>query len=213
MTGADWLGRNDPGPMLNFLRGKASERKLRLFAYACCRPIRHLLVDERSRAAVEMVERLADQAAGEIERRNARHAAHVARSQVPRPVRWAARAAYGITHGNAWDAAYDAWHYAVDPGNLDTARHVAAQAALLREIVGNPFRPVTIHPTWVWWNDGTIAKLAEAIYEERASDRLPILGDALEEAGCTSEELLSHCRAGGEYVRGCWAVDLLLGKE
>jgi hypothetical protein len=64
----------------------------------------------------------------------------------------------------------------------------------------------------VWWNDGTIAKLAEAIYEEWAFDRLPILADALEEAGCTSEELLTHCRAGGEHVRGCWAVDLLLGK-
>jgi hypothetical protein len=63
------------------------------------------------------------------------------------------------------------------------------------------------------WNDGIVIKLAQAIYEERAFDRLPILADALEEAGCSDTEILAHCRGPGPHVRGCWVVDLLLGKE
>jgi hypothetical protein len=84
------------------------------------------------------------------------------------------------------------------------------QASLLRDIAGNPFRPVTISPTWQTAN---VVAIAQAIYDERGFDRLPILADALEDAGCTNVEILEHCRAGGEHVRGCWVVDLLLGKE
>ena len=62
------------------------------------------------------------------------------------------------------------------------------------------------------WNDGTLSKLAQGIYEGRAFDRLPILADALEDAGCDNADILAHCRNGGEHVRGCWVVDLLLGK-
>jgi hypothetical protein len=72
---------------------------------------------------------------------------------------------------------------------------------------------VTITPAWAAWNDGTIPKLAQAIYEERAFDRLPILADALEEAGCDNADILAHCRQPGPHVRGCWVVDLLVGKE
>ncbi len=63
------------------------------------------------------------------------------------------------------------------------------------------------------WNDATIPKVAQAIYDDRAFDRLPILADALEDAGCDNADLLTHCRSGGEHVRGCWVVDLLLGKS
>jgi len=77
-------------------------------------------------------------------------------------------------------------------------------------IFGNPFRPVTLNPAW---RTATVIALAEAIYADRAFDRLPILADALEEAGCTSAEVLNHCRQPGEHVRGCWAVDLVLGKQ
>src|SRR5262249_25434472 len=90
----------------------------------------------------------------------------------------------------------------------------AAQAALLRDIFGVlPFRPVTIPPSSLLWNDGTVVTLAKSIYDERAFDRLPILADALEEAGCATADILGHCRQPGEHVRGCWVLDLLLGKE
>jgi hypothetical protein len=87
------------------------------------------------------------------------------------------------------------------------------QLHLFRDVFGNPFRPVTIQPAWLGWNEGTVVKMAQAIYDERAFDRMPILADALEEAGCTNQDILSHCRSGGEHVRGCWVVDLLLGKK
>jgi len=87
-----------------------------------------------------------------------------------------------------------------------------SQAALIHDIFGNPFRPVAVETSWLAWNAGTVVKLAQAIYDDRAFDRLPILADALEDAGCTNADILEHCRGGGEHVRGCWVVDLLLGK-
>jgi hypothetical protein len=78
--------------------------------------------------------------------------------------------------------------------------------------VNNPFRLVSVDPSWLEWDGGTAPRLAAAIYDERAFDRLPILADALEDAGRTDADILGHCRSGREHVRGCWVVDLLLGK-
>jgi biotin carboxyl carrier protein len=80
----------------------------------------------------------------------------------------------------------------------------------LRDIFGNPFRPVAIDPRWL---TSTVVDLAGGIYEERAFERMPILADALMDAGCDNEEIIAHCRGDGPHVRGCWVVDLLLGKE
>jgi len=92
---------------------------------------------------------------------------------------------------------------------LSIAEEVA-QCGLLREIFGNPFRRGTVAPSWLAWNDGTVEKIAQAVYDGRHHDRLPILGDALEDAGCANAAILAHCRQPGEHVRGCWVVDLLL---
>jgi hypothetical protein len=83
---------------------------------------------------------------------------------------------------------------------------------MLRDIFGNPFQPVLVISSWLTWNDCLIPNLARAIYDERAFERLPILGDALEDAGCTDIGILDHCRSGGEHFLGCWVVDLLLGR-
>jgi hypothetical protein len=80
-------------------------------------------------------------------------------------------------------------------------------------VLGNPFRPVVFDAACLAWNDGTIPKMAQAIYDERHFDDLSILADALEESGCDNEALLSHCRRAGPHVRGCWAVDLILSKD
>lgn len=82
---------------------------------------------------------------------------------------------------------------------------------LLREIFGNPFRPTTIDPTWLTWNNNTVSRLARAIYDKRRLRHLPVLADALEEAGCADVDILMHCRAPVEHARGCWAIDALLG--
>lgn len=102
-----------------------------------------------------------------------------------------------------------------DPLWLATRRRVEEEyPPILREIVGNPFRPSPhISVAWLAWNDRAISKIAQGIYKDRAFDRLPILGDALEEAGCSDVDLLEHCRRTGGHRRGCWLVDLVLGKD
>ena len=81
---------------------------------------------------------------------------------------------------------------------------------LLRECVGNPFRPVTLDPTWL---TSTVVALAEGIYQDRAFDRMPILADAIQDAGCDNDDILTPCRdAARTHVRGCWVVDLVLGR-
>ena len=83
------------------------------------------------------------------------------------------------------------------------------QAALLREIFGNPFRPVTASPSWL---TPKTSKLAQAIYDQRRFQDTQDLANALEDAGCMIREMLDHCRGPGSHVRGCWVVDLVLGK-
>jgi hypothetical protein len=98
-------------------------------------------------------------------------------------------------------------------GDDETKAERAAQSRLLRDIVYNPFRsPPAVEAAWLAWNGGAVANLARAIRDERAFDRLPLLADALEDAGCTDADLLGHCRSGQEHALGCWAVELLLAK-
>jgi hypothetical protein len=210
MTEQEWLACDEPQRMLDVFRATASDRKLRLFAVGCCRCIWHLLPDRRSRKAVEASERFAD---GLITpeklnfvRGDARRAANVAtrKSEHSESVRWI------VAHlteqdknqvlGAVWPAAYF--------GGRQTQH--ALQCALVRDIFGNPFRAVIFNVTW---QNANVVWLAQAIYDERAFDRMPILGDALEEAGCDNADILNHCREPGEHVRGCWVVDLLLGKS
>jgi hypothetical protein len=93
---------------------------------------------------------------------------------------------------------------------LQRAPAPAGASELVREVFGNPFRPVIVAPAW---RTTTVLTLAVIIDRERAFDRLPILADALQDAGCDNEDILNHCRAPGVHVRGCWVVDVVLGKE
>ncbi|HEV3438849.1 MAG TPA: hypothetical protein VG122_15895 [Gemmata sp.] len=81
---------------------------------------------------------------------------------------------------------------------------------LLKEMVGNPFRPITFNPSWL---TSTVLALAKGIYQEKAFDRMPILADALQDAGCNNDDLLNHLRSDGPHVLGCWALDIILGKK
>jgi hypothetical protein len=111
---------------------------------------------------------------------------------------------------HAINAAYQA---AGDEGDWYTAESMkaerAGQAVLLREVFGNPFRPVTPDRSWL---TSDVLGLARGIEADRAFDRLPILADALEDAGCDNADVLEHCRGPGPHVRGCWVVDLMLGR-
>jgi hypothetical protein len=96
-----------------------------------------------------------------------------------------------------------------DPYREPDLDEVRTQRQLLRCVVGNPFQPMTFEPSW---RSETAVALASAIYAEHAFDRLPILADALEEAGCDHADVLTHCRGPGPHARGCWVVDGVLGK-
>jgi hypothetical protein len=213
MEEEEWLTCTDPGRMLEWLRGP-SARKLRLFACACCRRIWHLGTAE-ARHAVEVAERHADGQglAGELEA-----AAEVVRSVRPQCFYFAAApdgTAYLAAHAaqRATDAAADHHPFKSKTPVVWRRAHAAeceAQAELLRDLFGNPFRPVALDPAW---RTPTVLAIARAIYEGRGFGDLPILADALEDAGCTVAANLDHCRRPGPHARGCWALDLLLGRE
>jgi hypothetical protein len=120
----------------------------------------------------------------------------------------ASAAAFAVGWGAMVAAGVDS---AADLDRSLTRAEQEQQARLLRDIAGNPFRPITVEPGLRAARSG-VRKLAEALYEERRLAELPILGDALEDAGCTDEVLLSHCRRAGPHVRGCWVLDALLTK-
>ena len=162
MTNAEWIAfSEDPRGMLEVLRGKVSDRRLRLFdaAWWACQQV----------------------------------SAALARRAVP-------------ASGNRLEA-YHAW--------LEVrGRELRRLYGTLRDIVGPlPFRPVTVHPDVLAWGDRTVPRLAQAIYDERRWGDMPILGDALLDAGCDNDEVVAHCRDGQEHVRGCWVLDLCLGKQ
>jgi hypothetical protein len=216
MTEAEWLDSYKPQALLEFLGLKISERKQRLFAAACCRPLLPLISDERLRNAVKIAEQLADGCATtqetHIARVAAREAWHVATgvaTYAPRAVQLALSGrikSVRLSHLHALGAlTWTVSHWAA-------AEHTAqrSQSTWVRCIFGNPFRAVTFNRSWLSHN---VVALAQTIYTDRAFDRLPILADALEDAGCDNADILNHCRQPGEHVRGCWVVDVILGKS
>jgi hypothetical protein len=220
MTESDWLSCDDPISMLELLRGRTSDRKLRLFAVACCR---HLLAQVAMNSwdaqAVDVAERYADGEASDVELQDAAGAttsdwtAAYACAEAASPeggVDSAIYAADNAAHAAGEHAAFllnaDNDHPAFTAGRA--AEH-EAQVGLVRCIFDNPFRPITIDPTYL---TSDVVNLARTIYEERAFDRMPELADTLEEAGCHDAEILGHCHQPGPHVRGCWVVDAILGK-
>lgn len=97
-------------------------------------------------------------------------------------------------------------------GREAAAQEAFAQATVLRELFGNPYRPVVLEPLWLHWNEQCVPNMARGIAAAQTWADLPILADALEEAGCDSRALLDHLRGGAQHYPGCWAVDLLLGR-
>jgi hypothetical protein len=119
----------------------------------------------------------------------------------------------------AWASAYTQARRPLS-GSPDELAARRKEVGFLRELFGNPFHPVALAPAVLAWNDATVVRLAQAAYDERhmpegtlENGRLAVLADALEEAGCRDADILGHCRSGGEHVRGCWVIDLLLGKS
>ncbi len=250
MDEAAWLNATSPMPMLDFVRagGRASARKWRLFACACCRRVWGRLPDPRNRELVVAAEEYPE---GDFEDPEL-HAAIVASSACEGELRddpayWVAK---HLGRGfYKWPAAVSAFSVACKVLSIaadDDAREfdVGTGAALVGARYGEPFRlssplprgahaeakvlaglvrdlfgpllfrPVTIPPDVLAWGDRLVVRLARALYEGRRWGDMPLLADALLDAGCDNEEVVAHCREQGTaHVRGCWVIDLLLGKS
>jgi hypothetical protein len=229
-TEPEWLACTEPDKILSFDPTKAISRKARLFAVACCRRIWNLLPEFANRWEVDVAEAFADGRASEVE-------LQICQSETSwdelddnvTGARWASFACHHVTDidavacaietGRFAATAFDAqWDPDMDPDVSDLPPRSSPiwearveQSDYLRDIFGPlPFRPVTIDPRWL---TSSVVDLAAAIYEERACDRLPILADALMDAGCDNDEIIQHCRGGWVHVRGCWVIDLLLDRS
>jgi hypothetical protein len=214
VTEVEWLACGDPEVMLDQLRETVSDRRWRLCLCAFCRSVWYRVTDPRSRQAVETCQRYADGDASDAELLAARRQGHsawyeTASADPHSPADHAAAGAFMTANEKLIQRLGVAWHFI--RAAPDQEREKTAQVAVIRDIFGNPFRPVPSEPSWL---TSTVVTLAAGIYEEKAFDRMPILADALQDAGCENSEVLEHCREVDQiHVRGCWVIDLLLGKE
>jgi hypothetical protein len=234
-----WLSSTDPNALLAFVEGTLSERKLRLFATASARRVWDALLDERSQQAIEATERFVEGLASAAELATAEEAGMAVAGLVGLRLTtidagWAATRAAGRTgHTDSRHAARMSWKLAAisaapwarDPISEEILHHgePAARAAaeqffadLVRDIVGNPFRLIPFSSSW---RTPDVHALAGAAYQERLLPsgrldpyRLAVLADALEEVGAEAE-LVAHLRRPDCHVRGCWAVDCVLGRS
>lgn len=229
MTEAEWLACNDPRPMLKFLRAKAGDRKIRLFAAACCRRAWHHIKNEQRRHAVVVAEQYAEGTVGEDDLTKALDNAvgGEVTSCVEYAACWAANKRTAVLHRIPFEVAKavaSTTGQSASSSRWKNARdaELLVQASLLRCIFGNPERnALAIEPAWLAWHASTVKHLAQGVYQDRLlpagtldAGRLAVLADALEEAGCDNKEMLGHLREpNGVHVRGCWALDLILSKD
>jgi hypothetical protein len=227
MNEPEWLTSVNSNDLLLYLgRQQVPEKRLRLLAAAFCRSIWDLLTDERSRNAVLVAERagegLADRAELLAAWRSAwgairddrcfgeRAAARAA--SVGSPV-FTAHAATEAARARGREQARGVRCGRVEVKKQGTAAERHRQCDLIRCLLGNPFRKVALDLAWLTWNGGAAAAMARRIAEERRFADLPVLADALEDAGCADSDVLTHCRGPAPHAHGCWVLDLLVGKR
>jgi hypothetical protein len=211
MTKQEWLVTLDPLVVLQgIVEKKPSSKKLRLAAVACCRRIWDLLTDERSRHAVDVAEQYAENGNPTADRMTAEEQASAV---VDTSRLYGEDLRNDAAHSAALCLAYWAnasWGTFQVFGVTCEIVGRPGQMEILDCVFGIPFRPLTINPNWL---TSTVLALAQGIYSEKAFDRMPILADALQDAGCDNEEILQHCHRPSEHVRGCWVVDLLTDRK
>jgi hypothetical protein len=231
MKPAQWVYWSNPHAMLEVIRRQASPRKLRLFGCACCHRAWSLL-PAGARRVVQLAELVADGLAGADELQAAVRAVEDARilpvldaeddetadgdltdpyelSRRPQAGRLSVATTLAVTAGRS--SVCDALNlFASAAGAKDTEER-RAQCHLIRDVFGNPFKPARFDHAWLRWNNAFLPNIARVIYDDYTFGDLPILADALEEAGCDNKDVLQHCRSRKEHVRGCWVIDGLLG--
>jgi FHA domain len=216
MTEAQWLAETTHERLLEEMRRRFGLRKLRLFGLGCCRLAPHLDENPVYRQALDVLRQYADHEpaveVGDLQTALLRlHnlGRYIAQFFLPEmDVDWR-NLSTGLEP--LIEVGAERWEIYLPLEHCLSYK----QCDLIRELSGNPYRPSVLDPLWLHWNDGCIGKMARLIYDEERFEDLPILADALEEAGCSEGPLLAHLRdtAASTHVRGCWAVDLLLGEH
>jgi hypothetical protein len=205
MTEDEWAACEDTLALLNFSRRKVSERKFRLLSCVLCKANNQFMGLRGARELVRAVEEWAEGDDRSDELASMLEALDLSPAS---PTFDRSRGAMRL--GFCSKAAFNAAVYTVSWSIDDEPTSERFCTKTIREIFGNPFRPVTFNAAW---RTSTVVALATGIYDERAFDRLPILADALQDAGCDADDLLNHLRdPAATHVRGCWALDLVLGK-
>ncbi len=219
MTETEWLEGALLGAMLDSIAESASDRKLRLLACAFCRRVSEHLWTTSSVPAVEVAERYADEGGIPAVLETAQNAVvEKLELYLAEPVYdasyWACerdmKVAVSRCAGYAANCSTKPYD---DRSERDKKRvdELRQQARLCADIFCNPFRPVALD---LDWRTDTVLSLARQMYESRDFSAMPILADALQDAGCDNDDILNHCRdANGVHVRGCWVVDLVLGQS
>jgi hypothetical protein len=234
MTEAKWLTSTNLKSLTDYLvrDNITSERKFRLFVVACCRLIDHHLNHQTLREALDAAERMGEGLIkeGTLARyRRQAYDAHTEATQAGNKVgACAALSIFSVSERPRYASTYlrETPHRVAESLALEAGlapdtpefkalftQRLEGMIALLRDVVGNPFRQLPPRdPAWLEAHAGLAGRLASSIYEERRFSELPILADALEDAGCTEATLLEHFRGPGPHDRGCWALDVILGK-
>jgi hypothetical protein len=227
MTEAEWLACADPETLLDFLRDRTTERKFRLFAVSAIWQLMMSFGDNETKKVVEVVSQAAEGAFNRSELRDEREKigtwsypsvpASLTSDYVTRaaglgletdPLRAVLMMVSAVTHLEAELLTKKP----SDPASRDLVRLQCSCRLIsqINDIFGNPFRSTGIKRDW---RTSTVLALTQGIHTDRVFDRLAILADALQDAGCENEDILNHCRSESVHVRGCWVIDLILGKE
>lgn len=233
MTEEEWKVCDDPARMPEFVRGKVSDRKLRLFAVTCCRRLAGGVANPKVLYALDLAGRAADGA--DVPGKLRRAGADLRDAMALQEQRFGE---FGYIHDTEWfptravarlfgekgiaPVSQVVWI----PGRVtravrettlsayrerDALAEQAAMADLVREVCGDPFRPVALDPSWL---TSAVTALSNRVYDTRDFSLMPILHDALIEAGCDDADVLGHCRdSNAVHVRGCWVVDMLTDRR
>ena len=240
MTELEWLECKLVEPMLELLRLKRGliysgnvgqhprgRRRIRLFGVAQARRVSRLVTNPHLLELLTVAESFADGVGKIAELRQLKQLAAIAgiefvsddlewvREKLQHDAGWQARLAehafYVLAERHAFSSCclYNNAAVALEGENYRIEN--AHQSNLLRDIFGNPFQPVSFSPEW---RTSDVVSIAQTMYDSRDFTPISILADALQDAGCEQEDILAHCRdANGTHVRGCWVVDLVLGKS
>ncbi|WP_246523261.1 hypothetical protein [Gemmata palustris] len=218
MTEAEWRTGDNPEVLFQLLRGRTSDRKSYLFAAECFWRLSRMIPSPRQREALAVLEKWAEGTATPAERAAAAKGVRfgcyefLSRIAIEGPASGDDPHFVGLMLYRELVRSSPAVHaLSASAGVVDRLEEQVRQSELVREIFGNPFRPVAFSSEW---RTSTAVALAAQMYEAREFGAMPILADALQDAGCDSADILDHCRdASAPHVRGCWVVDLVLGKE